>query len=344
MSRPKTNSRAGRTNSTTNSTVGKGNMSGNSDEEESWTCEMCENVFVDDNDEVVQCGYCNLYYCASCLKLTKKEYKQYMNPALYWYCPQCEAKVKKNNRSDREVEVRCAEFLKVMEGRIEKLEKDMTEKVDAKTVQDIMSCKVDEKRVQQIVEDKIKALNIESGATNVTEIEEAMNRKIAELRDSESRVRNIIVHGIMETDDNDSAVRKEKDTAYIRDLAEFISSDSSAVQNVVRVGIRRDVTNASNSVGSSVKPRPRPVKIMMKNVESKKNFMRNLPKLRQIEPSSKFADISVSQDMTQGERELHREKVSEAKAKNEKETMGNYRHVVRGPPWDKRTVRLRVEK
>ena len=46
--------------------------------------------------------------------------------------------------------------------------------------------------------------------------------------------------------------------------------------------------------------------------------------------------------MTRDERQLHKAKFQEAKEKNEKET-GNYKYVVRGPPWARRVLRIQLE-
>jgi hypothetical protein len=329
------------------------------DPHETWTCEVCSKLFNDDRDRLVQCEYCEKCYCSECLKLSNDNYDVFQIPSIHWFCPKCEEKVMKSIKTDKDIETRCAKFLQVMESRMAKLEADMAAKVDIK-------------RVESIVEEKIMHANIQPGQTSAIESEESMNRKIAEFRDSDSRVNNLIVYGVAELDNKDSIIRKKQDTDFVRELADYIAVDSSLIQNVVRIGIRRDDGNATDkgdlqgtsggnsdmSVTQNVastgfpmagaanstidKTRPRPIKVMMKDAESRKTFLRNLPKLRHVQPNSKFAEVSVSQDMTRDERELHKSKVSEAKEKNEKEK-GNFRHVVRGPPWNKRIVRLRAE-
>jgi DNA-directed RNA polymerase subunit RPC12/RpoP len=40
-----------------------------------WKCTICTNKFTIDDDKVVQCEYCNLYYCTECLKISDEEYQ-----------------------------------------------------------------------------------------------------------------------------------------------------------------------------------------------------------------------------------------------------------------------------
>jgi hypothetical protein len=48
--------------------------------------------------------------------------------------------------------------------------------------------------------------------------------------------------------------------------------------------------------------------------------------------------------MTKRERELNKEKVKQAKEKNDKNESGDYQYVVRGPPWERKVVKVKVKK
>ena len=92
---------------------------------EVWTCKVCKKDFTQDSDKVVQCEYCEEYYCSKCLDLSTSAYEGFKNPSLHWFCPSCEDRVMKNLRTEKEIETRCAEFLLKMENRLVKLECDM---------------------------------------------------------------------------------------------------------------------------------------------------------------------------------------------------------------------------
>ena len=83
--------------------------------------------------------------------------------------------------------------------------------------------------------------------------------------------------------------------------------------------------------------KPRPMKVCLNSVDSKKKLMKNISKLKHA--PEKFRKVNIADDMTREERLLYKAKVQEAKEKNEVET-GNFRHVVRGPPWARRVVRV----
>jgi hypothetical protein len=58
----------------------------------------------------------------------------------------------------------------------------------------------------------------------------------------------------------------------------------------------------------------------------------------------KFKSISIVHDMTKRERELNKEKVKQAKEKNEENESGDYQYVVREPPWERKVVKVKVKK
>ena len=72
--------------------------------------------------------------------------------------------------------------------------------------------------------------------------------------------------------------------------------------------------------------------------------MRNLSKLRDPEDTNPYKKLSVSHDMSQAEREKYRMKVTEAKQLNKQEQSGKVKFVVRGPPWERKVVKVQVKR
>ena len=84
------------------------------------------------------------------------------------------------------------------------------------------------------------------------------------------------------------------------------------------------------------------MKVVFEDEKSKSVFMSNVRKLRTAD--EKFKSISKVHDMTKRERELNKEKVKQAKEKNEENESGDYQYVVRGPPWERKVVKVKVKK
>ena len=161
----------------------------------------------------------------------------------------------------------------------------------------------------------------------------SVDKKVEELRDSSRREKNIILHGVEEIEDANPNIRKETDTRFVKDLIGYLEGDVDSVMNVVRIG-KRNVSDSPNENKKS-----RPVKITMKDTVSKRTIMKNLSKLK--DAAGALKKVKITHDMSKTERELNMAKVQEAREKNEMEE-GNYKHIVRGPPWDRRVVRIKL--
>ena len=161
-------------------------------------------------------------------------------PSTHWFCPKCESKVMKNVRLDHDLEARCNEFCKAVETRVAKLEKEIQDKAsvsqltkletdikgkaDTKRVTDLeeaISEKTNVSQVEDLISTAIAGANASAAqSTSSSEIEESVNRKVVELRDSTMREKNLIIHGIEESIAEDAATRKAADTSVVKDLFE----------------------------------------------------------------------------------------------------------------------------
>ena len=72
--------------------------------------------------------------------------------------------------------------------------------------------------------------------------------------------------------------------------------------------------------------------------------MKKLSKLRNVEETNLYKRLSVTHDMSKSEREANKEKVAEAKKLNDEEKSGKYKYIVRGPPWERRIIKILVKK
>ncbi|ESO98031.1 hypothetical protein LOTGIDRAFT_174430 [Lottia gigantea] len=179
-----------------------------------------------------------------------------------------------------------------MENRLINLETEIKLKVSAEQVNDI-----------------VKSL-IGSCVTNEAkiDIEKSVELKVAEIRDSSSREKNIIIHGAPECKERLPSSRKEADTLFAKELADYLRTSTGCIGKVMKIGKQSDDLE-----------KPRPMKVCLNNTEDKKSFMINLSKLKNAEEGSKFCNISVTHDMTKSERELNKAMFREAKEKTEKD-------------------------
>ena len=135
-------------------------------------------------------------------------YNVFKKNSLYWFCAHCEDKVMKNIRNDREIEERCAEFLKKFEARVAALEGQIASKVDEKQVREI---------VENITTDSIIK-------EPPTQLHEAVLATVKDCRDSINREANFIMFRVEECDSEEAIKRKEYDTKFVNDFLHCIDA------------------------------------------------------------------------------------------------------------------------
>lgn len=70
--------------------------------------------------------------------------------------------------------------------------------------------------------------------------------------------------------------------------------------------------------------------------------MKNVHKLQYVDEEY-FQHIGIKHDMTQEQRERDFALRREAKALQEVDESGNFRYLVRGQPWDRKIVKVRIQ-
>ena len=132
-----------------------------------------------------------------------------------------------------------------------------------------------------------------------------------------------------------SRKRENKKTQTVQELCGILKANPSSIKTVASIGkVKRETENVCTI--------NRPMKVVFEDERSKSVFMSNVRKLGTAD--EKFQSISIEHDMTKRERELNKEKVKQVKEKNEENESGNYQYVVRGPPWERKVVKVKVKK
>lgn len=289
------------------------------DGETGWTCKMCKIKFTDEKSEILECEYCEQHFCRKCVNLSSSEYKFLTKRSdMHWYCPPCEDKAMRNLKIEKEVETRCNEYFAKVESRLNNLESKVEQKVNVEQVKDI-----------------IKEMGIndatENDASNKVSTDE-MNEHINELRESNARKCNIIAYNLTESKAVEAENRRNDDLAMMEKLCEIMETNPEGIQNTTRLG---KVVKDGNNV------KPRPLKVVFTSEREKTQFMRHLRNLATAD--EEYKSVSIVHDMTLRERELNKEKLTEAKELNEKNGSGDFKYIVTGPPWGRKVAKVKKQ-
>ena len=157
------------------------------------------------------------------------------------------------------------------------------------------------------------AVTKEDQAQNFREIvAAAKNEELAEEREKNLRLNNIIIHGFEETKEDQST----NDEVLINKLITDLSIGSIQAKNIIRLGQQSE-------------EKSRPIKVSLNNLNEKDKIMNNLPNLK----DKGYKGISITHDYTLTERKMVKDFVNQAKKANENENSNSDKFwVVRGSP------------
>jgi hypothetical protein len=220
----------------------------------------------------------------------------------------------KNLKIEKEVEERCNKYFSKYEKRLDEMENKLDKKVEL---------------------DEVKALiqeNKESAATGGNDQDGTLTSQLEEFKESMARKSNIIIFRAEESKKTEPKERKVEDMAIVNELCKITGTNKQTVKNVTRLG-KKDVDSDN----------PRPMRVIFEDEKAKGSLMANMKNLATAE--DKFKQLSITHDMTKKERLQNKEKLAEAKKKNEvledDNQSVNYKYLVKGPPRDRRVVKVK---
>ena len=236
-----------------------------------WVCKLCGELFRDDKAEVLECEVCDEHFCRKCLNMTAAEYKVLSKRKdIHWYYPPCETKAMKNLKIEKEVELRCKDYFEKLEARLNKLEQKIDDKPNKaeihsmiKESEERMKNKPDKAEIENLIkesEDKLKN-DVATSATS-----ETMDKRLFELRDSQARKNNVIIHSLDEPTAETVDERQEEDEDTAEEICSVLELAPNKVIRTVRLG-KRPETPGSN---------PRPMKVMFVDGHAKERFIEAL--------------------------------------------------------------------
>jgi len=154
-----------------------------------------------------------------------------------------------------------------------------------------------------VTEAKTSYANATKGASPVmasglkTIVKEARYEELKEKRDHDSRTKNVIIHGVAESADDDI---KKEDKDFVDNLIKTMKIPTPKVKLVSRIG-----TQAAD--------KKRPIKVVLGSDKEKMTFLRNLSILK---GKNEFKGISITEDLTLTERSVLKEWANKAKDLN----------------------------
>lgn len=340
-----------------------GDKSDQKDLDVEYNCGKCK-IRVGDDEPGLCCDVCDLWYHIQCENLPKQIYdfmvKEEAGKQLNWTCSFCERGYGKMNKMLKRIcsqqdelakkyEIIEAEVLDTKESVKENLAqvKDGGIRMDALEAKNIVMSECIEKerekrqelvsRMEQL-EKKMSTISVDTSAptqetswrntNSVTQTNEKQMQTedaISEWNRRRMRENNIVVFGIPETTSERIEERVEGDRIRIKEILDTceISDGQVKIEKIIRLGKSR-------------MDKKRPILVKFTDSETKIELYRNIKKLRD---DDKFKEIQIKNDMTKLERDrelaLYRESKNLTTTNNE-----GAKYRVRGPPWNRRIVKM----
>ncbi|XP_062589095.1 uncharacterized protein LOC134250751, partial [Saccostrea cucullata] len=151
---------------------------------------------------------------------------------------------------------------------------------------------------------------------------------LSEINERKNRECNMIIYGIEESDSDNKEVRRTNDGDKVKEIAE-----------VCEVNVADESTIKLMRLGKFNKDKKRrPLLVTFSTPEKKVEFFKRGGKLRE---NIELSEVRLANDLTRTERENEKKLYMKAKELN-KNGSGEFHYRVRGPPWARKVVKLRM--
>lgn len=315
---------------------------GTPSKEDIWVCVECKKKFSDPNDRLLECDFCDERHCTKCLAITPAQYTFLTKSATMWFCVNCMPKVRETIKVEKEIEEKCNAHYAKFQKRCDEIDER------CKNIESQVEGKVSKTDIDQLISDKINEAieggKIEQATANPVNnnneikqmVEDVVGDKIAEnekeISNRKSRERNLVLFNLPEPETNSINERIKADAEVVTKMIEYLNIetiDGIEVEEATRLGARKE----------NPKENPRASIIKFKTIEAKKTILTNAHKLANSN-NDILKNIKINNDLSKKDRETEKELLKKKAAKNLEE-QGPFKHVIRGPPGERRIVRIR---
>ena len=183
-----------------------------------------------------------------------------------------------------------------------KAENDMLQSMESR-LQKIEDRPVVIDEIQQRLEDKVDQLKRNMDEPFVQAVQEAHQGDKAEEAEIERRKTNVIVHGVPESDAEDTDQWIDNDMIVLATMFQEVKVENVTVDSVVRLGKK-----AANPTQN-----PRPMKVVLDSVESKVSLLKKAKKNLREKKQGGWSKAFIHQYLTLKQREAKKPLVAELK-------------------------------
>lgn len=299
-------------------------------------CVECGDA-IDEDTKALQCESCveDVWKCTGCLGLSDELYEQLATETkcnLHWFCDKCESMVVSASVLHDKVKTLVESKIDGIDSYLRKALSDMEQKMLSKIdhVEQVLQKKADnellvsiEGRVKKIenhpatleesqnrIEFKVDQLRGNNVEPVVTAVHDVLQQDKAEETEIERRKKNVIVHGVPESDSTEPGQRVDDDLALLSVMFHEADVQNLTVDSVVRLG-KKSSDQASN---------PRPMKVVLNSVEGKSELLKKAKNLR-VKEEGGWNRVFIHQDLTPKQREARKPLVAELKERKAKGEM-----------------------
>jgi hypothetical protein len=208
-------------------------------------------------------------FCEKCSKYPEAHITILTESDASWFCPSCKVKALTAINTDKEIEDRCAEYMKRFEKRITALEKQQKQQTSA-----TKQLELDLKETNLKVESLMNRPSVQSKAPDPDEL-------YRELQQREAKKLNLIINGLPETAD---------DIVETQKMITEVLNQTITIANATRYG-------------KSEEDKPRVLCISMTSPHQRKEVLAKATKFRDLPEMSKYASVYIRPDLTNIQRE-----------------------------------------
>ena len=139
---------------------------------------------------------------------------------------------------------------------------------------------------------------------NNSSLQDVESEFLRDIQDVESRKNNLMIFGIMESDEKSIDLRKQSDLKKIERLAAEINVQFSEPQSVIRLG--------------RISDKPRPIKLVGLSSKTREALLQSAPQIRSIDGSLGLNRVFIKPDLTLKQQLIERNLRAELKTRREK--------------------------
>lgn len=316
-------------------------------------CGRCSKM-VREKDMAILCDICETWYHAKCEKIPPDVYKfmveEEAGSQFTWHCISCTkgcAKLKSYIEKLEKTQADLIEKQEIIQVEVQeireavKVDKEVLDNVtgrvgvlearvmtDKESMQDLSSrmerVEMNLSDLKESTKKEMKEGERTYGEHQVSQgiqKEMDMNTVFEELNDKKKRENNIVVYNVPECDSSMFQERIKHDRQIMKQILNACGIHEEKMARVVRLGKKKE-------------GRGRPVLTVLTDPEVRNDLFRNV---KELAKDDNLKNFRVAYDLTRRERQLDQDLLE--KAKNLTET-GKGKHVVRGPPWNRRVVKV----